>query len=63
MRFVITLFLGLTVLAALQPWLTRIGIGRLPGDLNLKLGKRTLSLPLASTLVLTFLVWGIGRLI
>lgn len=63
MRFVITLFLGLAVLAALQPWLTRIGIGRLPGDLNFKIGKRTLSLPFASTLLLTFLVWIVGRVI
>ncbi len=63
MRFIITLFLGLVVLAALQPWLTRIGIGRLPGDLNLKLGKRTLSLPFASTLLLTFLVWVVGQVL
>lgn len=63
MRFVITLFLGLVFLAALQPWLTRIGIGRLPGDINIKMGRRTLSLPFASTLLLTFLVWGVGKLI
>lgn len=63
MRFVVTLFLSLVVLSMLQPWLTHLGIGRLPGDMNIKLGKRTLSLPFASTLLLTLLVWLISRLI
>jgi hypothetical protein len=63
MRFVVTLFLGLVVLAAFQPWLNKLGIGRLPGDLNFKLGQRQISLPFASTLLLTLLVWLIGRLI
>jgi hypothetical protein len=63
MRFVVTLFLGLVVLAAFQPWLNKLGIGRLPGDLNFKLGQRQISLPFASTLLLTLLVWLVGRLI
>lgn len=63
MRFVVTLFLGLVVLAAFQPWLNKLGIGRLPGDLNFKLGQRQISLPFASTLLLTLVVWLIGRLI
>lgn len=63
MRFVVTLFFGLILLAMLQPWLAKLGIGRLPGDLNIKLGKRTLSLPFASTLLLTLLVWLVGQLI
>ena len=63
MRFVLTLFLGLIVLAAMQPWLAKLGIGRLPGDVNIKFGKRTLSLPFASTLLLTAVVWLIGRFV
>lgn len=63
MRFVVTLFLGLIVLTALQPWLQRLGLGRLPGDLRFRLGKREVLLPFASTLVLTLLVFLIGRLI
>ncbi|MCX7902382.1 MAG: DUF2905 domain-containing protein [Burkholderiaceae bacterium] len=62
MRFVVTLFLALVVLAALHPWLQRLGIGRLPGDLRFPLGKREVLLPFASTLLLTFLVYLIGRL-
>jgi hypothetical protein len=63
MRFVVTLFLGLVVLSALHPWLQRLGLGRLPGDLRFRLGKREVLLPFASTLLLTLVVFLIGRLI
>ena len=63
MRFVVTLFLALVVLTALQPWLQRMGLGRLPGDLRFRIGKREVLLPFASTLLLTFLAFLIGRLI
>lgn len=63
MRFLVTLFLGLIVLTALQPWLQRLGIGRLPGDFRFRIGKREYLLPFASTLLLTLLVFLIGKLI
>ncbi|HXF44668.1 MAG TPA: DUF2905 domain-containing protein [Burkholderiaceae bacterium] len=63
MRFVVTLFIALIVLAALQPWLQKLGIGRLPGDFRFRLGKREILLPFASTLLLTFLVFLIGKLL
>jgi hypothetical protein len=63
MRWLLTLFLALVVLTALQPWLRRIGIGRLPGDLNFRIGGREYSLPFASTVVLTVLMFLIGRLV
>jgi hypothetical protein len=63
MRFIVTLFLGLVVLTALQPWLQRLGIGRLPGDIRLRIGRREYLLPFASTLLLTALAFLIGRLI
>ncbi len=63
MRFIVTLFLGLIVLTALQPWLQRLGIGRLPGDLRFRIGKREFLLPFTSTLLLTLVMFLIGRLI
>jgi len=63
MRFIVTLFLGLVVLTALQPWLQRLGIGRLPGDFRFRIGKREYLLPFASTLLLTLLVFLIGKLL
>jgi len=63
MRFVVTLFIGLIVLTALQPWLQRLGLGKLPGDLRFRIGKREVMLPFTSTLLLTVLVFLIGRFI
>jgi hypothetical protein len=63
MRFLVTLFLALAVLTALQPWLQRLGIGRLPGDFRFRIGKREYLLPFASTLLLTLIVFLIGKLI
>ena len=63
MRFVITLFLGLIVLTALHPWLQKLGLGKLPGDLRFHIGKREVLLPFASTLLLTGVVFLIGKLI
>ena len=63
MRFVVTLFIGLIVITALQPWLQKIGLGRLPGDLRFRLGKREVLLPFTSTLVLTLVIFLIGRLL
>jgi hypothetical protein len=63
MRFVITLFVALIVLAALQPWLQKLGVGRLPGDLRFRLGKREILLPFASTLLLTLIAFLVGKLI
>ncbi len=63
MRFIVTLFLALIVLTALQPWLQRLGIGRLPGDFRIRIGKRDYLLPFASTLLLTLIAFVIGRLI
>ena len=63
MRFIVTLFLALVVLTALQPWLQKLGIGRLPGDFRFRIGKREFLLPFTSTLILTVLVFLIGRML
>jgi hypothetical protein len=47
-----------------MPWLARrLGIGNIPGDVRFKVRSREYFLPLASTLLLTFLAWFIGRLV
>jgi hypothetical protein len=63
MRFIVTLFLALIVLAALQPWLQKLGVGRLPGDLRFRIGKREILLPFSSTLLLTVIAFLVGRFI
>ena len=41
----------------------RLAIGRLPGDFRIAVRGRVYYIPFASTLVLSFLLWAIGRLL
>jgi hypothetical protein len=50
------------VLMTCIPWLSRFGLGRLPGDINFRLGKRKISIPLASTVLIVLGAYLIGRL-
>ena len=62
MKWLLTTFLALLVLAALQPWLQRLGIGRLPGDVRLKIKGKEVLLPFASTVVLSLTLMLLARL-
>jgi len=62
MKWLLTTFLALLVLTALQPWLQRLGIGRLPGDLRFKRNGREIVLPFTSTIVLSLLLMLVARL-
>jgi Protein of unknown function (DUF2905) len=63
LKWLLTLFIALAVLSAVQPWVSRLGLGRLPGDLKISLRGRTYYIPFASTVALSLLVYLIGRLI
>ena len=63
MKWLVTLFLALVILAMVTPLFGRISLGRLPGDFRIPLGNRVLYIPLASTVLLSFLVWLIGRIL
>lgn len=62
-KWLLTILITLAVLAAATPWLRRVGIGRLPGDLRLSVRGRAYYIPFASTVLFCLLAWGIGRLI
>ena len=62
-KWLLTIFLALAVLAVATPWLARLGVGRLPGDLKFTARGRVYFLPIASTLIFCALAWLIGRLI
>ena len=55
-RWVVVIFLALTVFSALIPELRRLGIGRVPGDMRIKLFGKILVLPFGSTLIIFALV-------
>jgi len=56
LRYALAIFVILLLVAGSQPWLRRLGLGRLPGDFRLTLFGRTLFLPFASTLLLSALL-------
>ncbi|HEX4857750.1 MAG TPA: DUF2905 domain-containing protein [Usitatibacteraceae bacterium] len=56
------LILAVVLIGVLWPWLSRIGLGRLPGDLRLQRRGRTYYFPIASTLLLSLLLALLGRL-
>lgn len=62
-RWVLTIFLALVILGAMLPWLEKLGIGRLPGDVRFTLLGKKFFLPFASTLLLSLLAVAIGRLL
>jgi hypothetical protein len=62
-KWLVTLFLALVILSAATPLLRRFRVGRLPGDFAIPVRGRVYYIPLASTVVLSLLVWAIGRLL
>ena len=55
-RWLIVVFLALVLISGLTPLLRRLGIGRLPGDLHFRLFGREWFIPLASTVLLSFVL-------
>ena len=50
------MFLALVLINGLSPWLQRMGLGRLPGDFRFRLFGREWFIPLASTVLLSFVL-------
>jgi hypothetical protein len=61
LRWLIVVFLILVIFSGLQPWLRKIGFGRLPGDFRFRLFGREFFIPITSTLVLSMVAAGIAR--
>ncbi len=52
-RLVFVIFLGLILFCALLPWLEKLGIGKLPGDIRFKLFGHVFCLPFSSTILIS----------
>ena len=61
LKWVLVLVVALVVLTALAPWLSRYGLGRLPGDLTLRYRGRLYYLPFTSTILLSLALTLITR--
>jgi hypothetical protein len=62
-RWLFIIFLVLMVFSSALPWLEKLGIGRLPGDVRFRLFGREIFLPFASTVLISVVVFLIGRFI
>jgi hypothetical protein len=60
-RWVLTVFVALVVFSALLPWLEKLGVGRLPGDVRFSLFGIRIFLPFASTILLTTVIFLVAR--
>lgn len=63
MRWLLVFLLAFVLFNGLHRVLRRLGLGRLPGDLRLRLRGRDWYVPLASSLVLSLLAAAIGLLV
>lgn len=61
LRWLIVVVVILIVFSGLQPWLQKLGFGRLPGDFRFRLFGREFFLPIASTLLLSMVAAGLAR--
>ena len=60
-RWVLTIFIALVVFSALLPWLEKLGVGRLPGDVKFSLFGMKIFLPYASTILLSTVIFLVAR--
>lgn len=63
MRWLLVFLLAFVVFNGLHAWLRRLGLGKLPGDLEFRLFGREVYLPIASSLVLSLLAALVGVLV
>lgn len=60
-RWVVVIFIGLTVFYVLLPGLARLGVGRMPADVRFRIGKLIICLPFGSTVLWSALAFGIAE--
>ncbi len=61
LRWLIVTFLALIIFSGLQPWLQKLGFGKLPGDFRFRLFRREWFIPITSTLLLSMIAAGIAK--
>ena len=62
-RWFFVILLALLLISWLLPWLQKIGLGKLPGDLRFRLFGRDWIVPLATTLLLSVVANFIAKVI
>ncbi|MBA4193602.1 MAG: DUF2905 domain-containing protein [Comamonadaceae bacterium] len=63
LRWMLVIFLALLLISWATPLLQKMGLGRLPGDLRFRAFGRDWFLPIASTVLLSFIASLVGYLV
>ena len=63
LKWVLMLIIALIVLTVLAPWLSKYGLGRLPGDLTVRYKGKLYYLPFTSTILLSLALTLLTRLL
>ncbi|GAB7536736.1 DUF2905 domain-containing protein [Burkholderia sp. 22PA0099] len=61
-RWLLVSFVAVMLLSRSWPWLSKLGVGKLPGDVTLRIGSRSYPFPFMSTLVLMMILSVIAKL-
>ena len=63
LKWALVIVVGVVVITLASPWLSRRGLGRLPGDITLNWRGRRIYLPITTTILLSLLLTLVGRLV
>jgi hypothetical protein len=63
LKWVLVIVVGVIVISLMTPWLSRYGLGRLPGDIVVRWRGRPVYIPITTTILLSLLLTLVGRLV
>jgi hypothetical protein len=63
LKWLVVLIVGVIAITLATPWLSRRGLGKLPGDITIQWRGRRVYLPITTTILLSLLLTLIGRLV
>jgi hypothetical protein len=63
LKWLLVLAVAVVVISLLTPWLSRYGLGRLPGDVTVRFRGRPVYLPITTTLLLSLALTLVARLV
>ena len=63
LKWVLVIVVGVIVITLAGPWLSRFGLGRLPGDITVRWRGRLVYLPITTTILLSLALTLLGRLV
>ena len=63
LKWLLVLVVGIAVISLATPWLSKRGLGRLPGDITINWRGRRIYLPITTTILLSLALTLVGRLV